>query len=220
MMKILPSRRQWNEWSLPSKLTAVGAYISGASLLITLIVMVLSALKERSNVVTSPRPAILELRLALRISGFQIHVANTGTTPARQVTITLTTWQVGAPGPDIVKEFSVRDLSTLDDVVLDRVEMVDRDNDRRYARQRDNWPTCGYLVVRSINTARPRAWAFFMPPANQALPDSRFTGQWWPIVEFDYPRNRPESSPCVDFPRGICADYHKTGFLWAKYGRR
>ena len=36
MALILPSRDQWRKWSLPSKLTAIGALLGAAGLILTL----------------------------------------------------------------------------------------------------------------------------------------------------------------------------------------
>src|ERR1700746_351160 len=51
--------------------------------------------------------ARLEATLLLRIGGFQVHVMNNSVIPAKQVTVSLKTWQIGAPGPEVVAEFPI-----------------------------------------------------------------------------------------------------------------
>lgn len=214
-MKLFPDRRQWKSWSLTGKLTAIGAYAGVASLVVGALALPFSGARERPSVssVDQTASARLHLELMLRIGGFQVRVANLGPGPAKQVTVTLKTWQVGAPGPDVMREFPIRDLPPNDDYTLD-VELVYSGTDAEYRTSRRKSPTCGYVVVRSIDTARPRAWAFFVPPA-EALWDVAFQGSLWPMLEFEYPTNKPESSPCVDYPAGVCRRYGRDDYVWA-----
>jgi len=141
-----------------------------------------------------------------RIDGFQIQVMNEGSIPARQITVTLKTWQIGAPGPDVSREFEVRDLAPSDDFTF-HIEPFYLSGEEKYDQERVTKPTCGYIVVRSINSSQPRAWAFFIPgQAGIGQPwDQRFFAQhYWPAIEFEYPKNVPEVAQCIDYPTGIC----------------
>src|SRR6266481_457042 len=101
-MRLVPSKERWCSWSLPSKLTAIGAYATIAGLLLTLVALGISVRQtENAQFAVHESPPNLEIQLLLRIDGFQIRVANAGVGPAKQVTVSLKTWQIGAPGPDI-----------------------------------------------------------------------------------------------------------------------
>ena len=40
-MRLLPTKRQWKNWSLPSKLTAIGAYAGILALVLTVVLQLL-----------------------------------------------------------------------------------------------------------------------------------------------------------------------------------
>lgn len=161
--------------------------------------------------------ARLEATLLSRIGGFQVHVMNNSLTAAKQVTVSLKTWQIGAPGPDVVAEFPIRDLAPSDDFTLN-IEPFRSTNNKDYDRRRASQPTCGQIVVRSINSSKPRGWAFFIPGQDQQI-ESFFYKLFynhdpWPIIEFDYPRSAPQGFECVDYPVGICKAVGKTIWIW------
>lgn len=207
-MWFMPSRKQWSSWSLPSKLTAFGAYLGVAGLLLTLLPLALSWLHTPSIL----RPE-LEPTLLLRIDGFNVHVVNRSSVPARQVTVSLKSWQIGAPGPDAMTEFPVRDLAPSDDVTF-RIRPIRFTDDQEYNRNRETQPTCGYIAVRSIDSSRPRAWAFFIPGEGQKTRERFYNHDSWPMIEFEYPERSPRGNPCVDYPAGVCQDVDRTNWVW------
>jgi hypothetical protein len=211
-MWFLPTKQQWNSWSLPSKLTAIGAYVGVFALLVTLLTLLPT--KSRSSKTSVPPTPHLEAQLQLRISGFQIHVTNLGSVPANQVTVSLHTWQIGAPGPDIMTEYPVRDLAPNDDFTVG-IRIYDEEiygRDSMY--DRSNQTTCGYFVVRSVNSSRPRAWAFYIPGWKDPR-HRKFANQHpWPAVEFEYPQRTPGESVCIDYPPGACADKIDKNSIW------
>lgn len=204
-MWLIPSKRRWRSWSLPSKLTAIGTYIGAIALVLTLPTIPFSSFMKPSM------HAHLRARLFDRYSGFQVQVINEDSSPAKQITVTLKTWQIHAPGFDVEREFNMRDLAPNDDFSF-HIEPFDLTGDAKYDQDRAARPTCGYIVVRSIDSNQPRAWAFFIPGTpgvGQAL-DPLFSVQDWPIVEFDYPKKVPKGTQCIDYPTGVCkaAGFH------------
>ncbi len=208
MMWFVPGKRQWSSWSLPSKLTAIGAYLGVAGLFLTLFPVALSWFRTP----TIPRPE-LELKLLQRIDGFNVHVVNRGPVAARQLTVSLKSWQIGAPGPDAMIEFPLRDLAPNDDFIF-RIMPIRFTGEREYDRSRGNQPTCGYLAVRSIESLRPGGWAFFIPGHNQVVGDRFYRQDSWPMVEFEYPEESPKGYECVDYPPGICEEVGRTNWIW------
>ena len=63
------------------------------------------------------------LRLDLRnvISGYEMYVVNEGEALAQGVNVDVVAWQAGAPGPEWVKSYAVRDLSPLADFTIANV---------------------------------------------------------------------------------------------------
>lgn len=49
-MNLFPSRNQWNKWSLPSKLTAIGAYLAMGSFVIYLLTLSLSLFPHKTSI--------------------------------------------------------------------------------------------------------------------------------------------------------------------------
>ncbi len=45
-MRLIPTRKQWNEWSLPSKLTAIGAYVGIIGLVLGVVFFVISVVSR------------------------------------------------------------------------------------------------------------------------------------------------------------------------------
>lgn len=207
-MFFMPSRKQWISWSLPSKLTAIGAFLGVAGLVLTLLPLALSWLHTPSVL----RPE-LELTLLLRIDGFNVHVVNRGPVAARQVTVSLKSWQIGAPGPDAMIEFPVRDLAPSDDITF-RIRPTKFTGEQEYDRYRETQPTCGYVAVRSIESARPRGWAFFIPGEGQKTRERFYNHDTWPMVEFEYPGKSPRGFECIDYPTGVCEDVGRTNWVW------
>jgi hypothetical protein len=118
-MRLFPSRKQWNTWSLPSRLTAIGAYVGLLSVPLAVLGLVLSRPSHTpiNRAAILPPPVRLDLRLELFIGGFQVRVRNLGSVPARGITLSLETWQIHAPGPEVRKEIAVRDLAPHDELV-------------------------------------------------------------------------------------------------------
>jgi hypothetical protein len=202
-MWLVPTKKKWRSWSLPSKLTAIGTYIGAGGVFLSLFMFMISSWVK-------PAPALthLEAKLMLRYEGFQVQVLNQDAAPAKQVTLSLKTWQINAPGPDIAREFEIRDLAPEDDTTF-HIEPQYLTGESGYDEERVARPTCGYIVVRSVNGRKPRAWAFFMPGQGQKF-DQKIESLFyehhgiWPLVEFEYPRRVPQVGECIDYPEGVC----------------
>ena len=209
-MLFLPGKKQWASWSLPSKLTAIGTYVGVAGLLLSLFAFAL--LWRPTPTVTSPD---LEVKLLQRIDGFHIRVINLSSVPAKEITVSLHTWQIGAPGPDVMTEFPIRDLAPFDDFTF-RVSLNRPTDDPEYNRSRATHPTCGSVVVRSVNGLRPKGWAFFIPGPDQDFELRRtFQGKDpWPMIEFEYPQKAPRGFECIDYPLGVCSAVGEVSWMW------
>jgi hypothetical protein len=138
---------------------------------------------------------------------------NEGAVPAKQVTLSLKTWQISAPGPDVMREFDIRDLAPDDDVVV-HIEPEHRTGNVTYDAERETRPTCGYIVVRSINSRKPRAWAFFIPGQGQNMAEIFYNQELWPMAEFEYPRQAPQGTQCIDYPEGVCKIIGVKQWIW------
>jgi hypothetical protein len=139
----------------------------------------------------------------LRIGGFRVYVLNSGLAPATGVYVDVVAWRPGAPGPDVERSYTIRDLAPNADFTFD----VSFRNPHLDPKYKDTLPTGGYLTVSSANAARPRAWAFHVP--NNDDHDTRrqfFTIDPWPLAEFSYPSGKPKMGSCVNYPSGVCRD--------------
>ncbi len=67
VMKMFPSRKQWAGWSLPSRLTAVGAYIGVASLTLSIVFFSVSLWNQDSTLLVEAKLAAQRQRLAHRL---------------------------------------------------------------------------------------------------------------------------------------------------------
>jgi class 3 adenylate cyclase len=79
------------------------------------------------------------------------------------------------------------------------------DIQRGLFQRKDHLAISGYFVASCRGCARPRAWAFYVPPSGtfDKWP-IEFRRNPWPLEEFLYPDDRPGGSRCVDFPKHVC----------------
>jgi hypothetical protein len=148
---------------------------------------------------------ILDVKLLLRVAGFRINVLNSGSTAATAVYVDVVSWCPGAPGPDAEKTIPLRDLPPHADFTFDVSFLSYRRPDREQGIT-NTYPSCGYIMVSCVGASRPRAWAFFIPNVEDHETKQKFFARVepWPIVEFQYPEDKPGIGSWVDYPRGVC----------------
>jgi hypothetical protein len=202
---VFPSSKQWKKWSLPSKLTAIGAYLGVAGIILSTALYFVSDSQPNQR----QRDPILDAKLLLRIGGFRINILNSGAAPATGTYVDIVAWRPGAPGADVEKTIPIRDLATHADFTFD----VSFRNPLLEPDYKDTLPTCGYIAVSCIGASRPRAWAFYIPNADgEETRRKFFKVDPWPMIEFQYPEDKPGIGYCVDFPRGVCGS---SDWLWS-----
>jgi hypothetical protein len=147
---------------------------------------------------------ILGVKLLLRIGGYRINVLNSGTTTATDAYVDVVSWRPGAPGPDAEKTIPIHDLPPYADITFDVSFLSGRDPHPE-PDFTNTYPTCGYIAVACVGANRPRAWAFYIPNADDHETYQKFFQvEPWPIVEFQYPEDKPGIGCWVDYPKGVC----------------
>jgi hypothetical protein len=191
-MWLIPSRQQWNRWSLPSKLTAVGAYLGIAGILLAIGTLL-------TPFFFVPRRASLAAELHLMIGGYRIRIANIGGVLAKRINVNIVSWANGAPDATIWIDKGVKDLMPNGDYFFDADLLHyggttgDPPGERRAS-------SSGYILVTCNNCDKPRGWAFYIPDEN-SMTVIKPVGTSWPIVEFDYSNNKPHIGQVVNYPK-------------------
>jgi hypothetical protein len=159
---------------------------------------------------TRPR---LDLELLRLYQGWEIRIRNTGRALARQVRLSIVSWQHGGPAPEVRESHAIHELVPGADIILHidvRLGSAKRD-DVEYIEYLQNVSISGYLLATCEGCSRPRARAFYVPGNNDDQKSHHFF-PWrdgvWPTAEFNYPTKLPFVSDCVDHPKGVCADEH------------
>ena len=192
---MLPSRRQWERWSLPSKLTAIGAFVGVTGLLFSIVAYVFPWPYRPKD--GPMQPATLDAELVLRYEGFKVRVSNIGQVTATGVNVAVISWRVGAPAADVWKDFPIRNLPPGDSTEF-RVQITPaRFSDKPDTRSLYS----GFYSISSHETAEPRMWAFSIPVETLGVATS--PEGHWPAAQFGARHTKPYLM-CVDVPRGVC----------------
>lgn len=193
---LIPTIKQWRSWGIPSRLTALGVLLAVTSIVFSVLIFAVPYIASLGE-----GQPLLGLTLHLRAGGFEVSVHNAGDGTARQVYVDLLSWRLGAPGLDVQETYTVRDLGPRADYTFS----VDLQNE--YSQSNDRPPMSGYIVAGCANAEKSRAWAFHLPNLNskaqQKFWDDLHVGSEWPIIEFEYPADKPYLQ-CVNYPKGVC----------------
>jgi hypothetical protein len=169
------------------------------------------------SVPSSPKP-VLGVELRILFGGPELRVFNEGQALAQQINVDVVAWQATLYGVEFSRSYSVRDLIPNADFTIERVfgEPEDESDssghhfERNLFMRDEHLPISGYFVVTCSNCSHPRAWAFAQPRAKRdesgPVPFAKYSGEDhpWPLIEFEYPREKPKTYQCVNIPPGVC----------------
>ena len=182
-----------------------------------------------------PSNPVLGVELRLLYGGPELRVFNEANSMAQQINVDVVAWQAAGYGVEFSRSYPVRDLIPNADFTVDRVfgeseEESDSSGshfERNLFMRDEHLPISGYFVVTCSTCSHPRAWAFAQPQRKRdesgPVPFAKYYGvsHPWPLIEFEYPKEKPKIYQCVNVPRGICAEYQKRkGALWSPPARQ
>ena len=186
------------------------------------------------SVPSNPRP-VLGVELRLLYGGPELRVFNEGDSLAQQINVDVIAWQATLYGVEFSRSIPVRDLIPNADFTIDQVfgqseeesDSSGRHFEKNLFMRDEHLPISGYFVVTCSTCSHPRAWAFSQPRAKRdesgPVPFAKYYGvdHPWPLIEFEYPREKPKCCQCVNVPRGVGAEYQRyPHVLWSPPGKR
>jgi len=191
-MWLMPSRKQWGIWSLPSKLTAIGAYIGIAGILLAIAPLLIPYF-------LAPKKAHLAAELHFMIGSQRMRIANVGDVLATKINVDIVSWANGAPDATIRINREVRDLMPESDFLFD-IDLLHHGGTTGIPPDEHRYSSSGYILVTCNNCDEPKAWAFYIPEDGHMDTVKRTTTSW-PIVEFNYPEDKPRIGEVVNYPK-------------------
>lgn len=173
-------------------------FIKIAGLLLTILTIIVTV----GLLYDSMKRPNLEVELLLEYDGFKIRVLNNGNALASQIHVDVVSWGNGAPAASIKIKKEIRDLPPNTDFIFD-IDLLNHGGKVVYPSGSHRCSSSGYIVVYCNNCDKPRAWAFYTPEETEYFNfiTTYLSGHSWPIVEFDYPEDKPGIGRYVNYPK-------------------